>query len=77
MASYFYINSDGKRIEFASIINLCETRGMMSFCRADTEDDQKGCKYRIKSDQKHIKRCIHCRKNINNACDSLKAQQNK
>jgi len=76
MASYFYINSSGKKIEFAAKINVCETRGMMSVCRAATISDQEGCKYYEKCSDANSNHCCHWRESINNACDNMWAQRN-
>lgn len=72
---FHYINSKGMSIEITSKINMCEGRGMMSFCRALTEKDQHGCKFRIDS-QQHT-HCAHFREIFDNACDSLFAQTGK
>jgi hypothetical protein len=69
-----YTNSAGKVIETKSKINMCESRGMMSFCRASTIKDQYGCKFRVDSSDKH---CLHFRESVNSACDSLLAQIGK
>jgi hypothetical protein len=76
MASYFYINSSGQQIEFASIINLCETRGMMSFCKAASIADQAGCKYHDPCSDKNSNHCCHWRETMNGACDNMYAQRN-
>lgn len=74
--AFFYINSSSKRIQFTTAINLCESQGMMSVCRAATEEDQKGCKYREDSPQIHIKRCMYYCESMNGACDNMWAQRN-
>ncbi len=76
MSSFNYTNAAGKKIPFTSVINLCETREMMSFCRASTEQDQYGCTYREDSPQSHIKRCMYYRENTNGVCDNMWAQNN-
>jgi hypothetical protein len=71
---FHYVNSSGKSIKISTKINMCERRGMMSFCRAETIDDQKGCKFRMDSSDKH---CLHFRETIDHACDSVFAQTGK
>jgi len=73
MPIHYYYNSPGSKVSTNVQVNMCQKLGPMSFCRAFSIADQKGCKHR--EDASDTVHCMYWRDDLNGACDSVWAQR--
>jgi len=73
MPEYYYYNTLDNKISTTNLINMCQTIGPITLCRAASIEDQNGCKHR--EDASYAKHCMHWRENLDGACDSVWAQR--
>jgi len=74
MPSYSYYNTLDNKVATTGSINMCQTIGPISYCRAATIMDQEGCKHRQPAS--YAEYCMHWREDLSGVCDSVWAQRN-